>query len=115
MVVYYVVLASTLYMLGFFIPLLIQLCSEKGYCRNKKKFINFIKNYRLIRFLIVFFKKKDINKSLSLSCMVMGILSLILSNITMLLFSYDTHNQLMSLFLGLWAPTLIVISLYLKK
>lgn len=109
------VIISTLYILGFFMPFIFQILIEKYYNKNKSLCLNYFKKYKFIRNFILFFRKKHLEKSLPNACFGMGIVSVILSNITMILFSDTLQNQLYSLFIGLWAPTLIIIGIYLKK
>lgn len=109
------VIIATLYVLGFFMPFIFQILVEKYYVNNKSKCLNYFKKYKFIRHFILFFRKKHLEKSLPNACFGMGIVSIILSNMSMILFSGTLQNQLYSLFIGLWAPTLIIIGIYLKK
>jgi hypothetical protein len=110
MSVYWITVIGTLYILGFFIPFLLQFFFDKSNNKNKYKLLKF----NSIKSFLSIFHREDVLKSLSRSCFILGILSIILSNITMLLFSCNTYNQLYSLFIGLWAPTLISVGIYLK-
>jgi hypothetical protein len=113
--IYWLTIIATIYLIAFFLPLLLQLIVEKIKKDDKSfKFKNITK-FEFLNSIIMFYKKENIIKSLSNSCFTMGILSLILSNITMLALANDTTNQNLSLFIGLWAPTLICIGLFLKK
>jgi hypothetical protein len=113
--IYWLTLIATIYLIAFFIPLLLQLIVEKI---NKKEKFPKIKNIMKVKFLkdvIMFYKKENVIRSLSNSCFVMGILSIILSNITMLIFANNVSNQIFSMFIGLWAPTLICIGVFIRK
>ena len=109
------VIIATLYVLGFFMPFIFQILVEKYYVNNKSMCLNYLKKYKLIRHFILFFRKKNLEKSLPNACFGMGIASIIMSNISMVLFSNTLQDQLYSMFIGLWAPTLIIIGIYLKK
>ena len=115
MSLYWITVVATLYMIGFFLPFIIQLLVENVYNRDKHRYVNLLVKHKFIRGIIVFFGRKDLHKSLSYSCFTMGILSLIFSNLAMLIVSHDKYDQMLSLFIGLWAPTLIAIAVYLKK
>jgi C4-dicarboxylate transporter len=115
MSLYWISVAATLYMLGFFLPFIIQLLIEKVYNKNKKKYKSIMLRHKFIKSIILFFRRKNLYRSLSYSCFTMGILSLIFSNIAMLIFSHDKYDQMLSLFIGLWSPTLVATAVYLKK
>jgi hypothetical protein len=107
--------AATLYILGFFMPFIFQILMEKYYIQNKNYCLNLFKKYKFTSKVLMFFRRKNLNKSLANSCFFMGIISIVLANVAMLGFSPTVQNQLYSLFIGLWAPTMIVIGIYLKK
>lgn len=110
MSVYWITVIATIYIIGFFIPFFLQLFFDKSRNKNKYKLLRF----NSIKNLFYIFHKKDLLKSFSDSCFILGILSIILANLTMLLLADTTHNKFYSLFIGLWAPTLISVGIYLK-
>ena len=115
MSVYWLTVAATLYLLGFFIPLLIQVILEYLNRSKNVSFIERVSNTKLLKSIILSYKKEDVVRSLSKTCFIMGLLSLILSNISMLVMGGCVSDQILSLFIGLWAPTLICIGIYIKK
>jgi hypothetical protein len=111
MSVYWITVVGTLYIIGFLIPFFIQLFFEKSENKNKYKLLKF----KSIKQLCSFYHKKDLIKSLSHSCFILGIMSVVLANLTMLLLADTIQNKFYSLFIGLWAPTLISVGIYLKS
>ena len=115
MSLYWITVVATLYMIGFFLPFIMQLLIENVYNRDRHRYTNMLVDHKFLKNFILFFRRKNLYRSLSHSCFAMGILSLIFSNIAMLMVSYDKYDQMLSLFIGFWAPTLVAIAVYLKK
>lgn len=120
----YIIVSSYLvYIIGLvFIPVLFVfkqyikdvIQNNKDCAEDKKlKFCCWLKNRLLI--------PEKASEQLSLACFITGLGSIALSALSMLFYSLYPHvesityNQLLSIFVGLWAPTLILLSLYFKK
>jgi hypothetical protein len=110
MSVYWITVTGTLYIIGFFLPFLIQYFFEEW--KNKRKFE--ILRINPIKILFSIYHRKDVLASIASSCFILGLLSIVLANLTMLLLADTYQNKLYSLFIGLWAPTLIGIGAYLR-
>jgi hypothetical protein len=121
--VFYIIIAYMIYIVGLTLPSIIGIFKDRWLelsspkyklLRNKNFKVNlFIKNIKLI-------SKKPVDQ-LSRACFITGLGSILFSVGIMFFNAHEPYTIstiyyiCLSLFVGLWAPTLILLSLYFKK
>ena len=123
---YIVILAYLVYIIGLTILPIIALTRQ--YLKDIiKKNHHFYKNCSEEKFKLCCWVKKRLliptkpKEQLSLAFFITGVGSVFLSAGSMMIISlfpssnHIYYNQLLAIFVGLWAPTLILLSLYFKK
>ena len=119
---YYIVLGYLIYIIGLTIIPILRLLFNffRSFSSKKYKYVR-SKNCTLCSWVKTKLFKEKPKDQLSFAFLVTGIGSVFISaGIMMFSALYPNsediyYNQLLSLFVGLWAPNLILLSLYLKK
>jgi hypothetical protein len=120
---YLITLAFIFYIIGLVAPSLIALVVNffKDIRSKKYKYYRQEKCGLCVVAKHMFFVKGCQKTRLSRACFTLGLLSILVSAAMMMFFSFDEggkfvlYDQLLSIFVGIWAPTLILIAQCLKK
>jgi hypothetical protein len=120
---YLITLGFIFYIVGLIAPSLIKLIIHffKDIKSKKYKYYRQEKCGLCVVAKHMFLVRGNEKTRLGKACFTLGIASIFVSASMMMFFSFDEsgkfvlYDQLLSIFVGIWAPTLILIALYLKK
>jgi len=109
---YLFVLAFTCFVIALVGPILLALGYEQAL--RKIGFLSFLRNtkfFKLYEFISTCVPKIALRRA----CVLLGVMSILVSGSLMLIFGFDNHlTRDLSLFVGLWATTLFGIANFLK-